>query len=139
MAQLASLTEVINLVDYITRQQTPLSMEEIETTYVNLLGGKDALEQHVPSFSREWLKVLPNLRSVLQKQMQISYSVFGRNVRKIRSMILQMTRPWTIWMSNIRQHHWFAKALTISQTEISRINRYKFLAVIRMFLESLRQ
>ena len=70
MTQVASLIELINLVDVITKQQTQLCMEEIETTYVNLLGGKDALEHHVPTFSRKWLndrilQALPNLRSVL--------------------------------------------------------------------------
>ena len=85
MAQVASLIEVINLVDYITRQQTQLNMEEIEITYVNLLGGKDALEHDVPTFSRKWLKdrilqALPNLRSVLPKKTQIGYSIFTRNM-----------------------------------------------------------
>jgi len=82
MAQVASLIEVINLVDYLTRQQTQLSMEEIETTYVNLLGGKDALEHHVPSFSRKWLKdrilqALPNLRSVLPKNRRKSAILYS--------------------------------------------------------------
>ncbi len=44
MTQVVSLIELINLVDVLTKQQTQLRMEDIETTYVNLLGGKDALD-----------------------------------------------------------------------------------------------
>jgi len=139
MAQVASLIEVINLVDYITRQQTQLNMEEIETTYVNLLGGKDAIEHHVPSFSRKWLKdrilqASPNLRSVLPKNKRKSAIVYS-----LETFEKQMTIPWAISMSYIRQHHWLVKELRNAQATISRINKYKFLAVIGMFLESLRQ
>lgn len=82
MTQAASLIELINLVDVITKQQTQLCMEEIETTYINLLGGKEALEHHVPTFSRKWLKdrilqALPNLRSVLPKNRRKSAILYS--------------------------------------------------------------
>ena len=82
MTQVVSLIELINLVDVLTKQQTQLRMEDIETTYVNLLGGKDALEHHVPTFSRKWLKnrilqALPNVRSVLQKNRRKSSILYS--------------------------------------------------------------
>ena len=45
-------------------------MDDIETTYVNMLG-EDGLENHSPAFTRQWLKDrilvdLPSVTSVLK-------------------------------------------------------------------------
>ena len=50
-------------------------MEDVETTYVNILSGPEALANHSPAFTRHWLKdkimaELPSIRSVLQKSRQ---------------------------------------------------------------------
>ena len=47
-------------------------MEDIENTYVNMLGGAEALANHNPPYIRQWLKdkilsELPNVKSALQK------------------------------------------------------------------------
>ena len=70
--QIASLIELINLVDIQTQNKAYLSIDDIETTYINMLGGIEALENHVPTFTRKWLKnkilsELPKVKSVLQK------------------------------------------------------------------------
>lgn len=69
--QTACFIELISLIDVQTQNQTYLSMDGIETTYVNMLG-TEGLENHSPSFSRKWLKEkslaeLPHVKSVLQK------------------------------------------------------------------------
>ena len=54
--QIASLIELINLVDIQTQNKTYLSIDDIETTYINMLGGTEASDNHVPIFTRKWLK-----------------------------------------------------------------------------------
>ena len=70
--QIASLVELINLVDIQTQNKAYLSIDDIETTYINMLGGIEALENHVPTFTRKWLKnkilsELTKVKSFLQK------------------------------------------------------------------------
>ena len=70
--QNACFIELVNLIDIQTKNKAYLSMEDIETTYVNMLGGPEALANHSPAFTRHWLKdkimaELPSIRSVLQK------------------------------------------------------------------------
>jgi len=67
-SQRSSLLELINLIDVKTQHKAYISMEDIETTYVNMLDPDD-FEGHVPPFSRKWLKEkilteLPHLKSV---------------------------------------------------------------------------
>ena len=68
--QTASLIELINLIDVQTQNQAYLSIDDIETTYANMIGA-EGMRNHSPAFSRQWLKEkilaqLPNVRSVLQ-------------------------------------------------------------------------
>ena len=49
--QRACLLELVNLIDVETENQAYLSMDDIETTYVNMLGS-EAIENHVPAFNR---------------------------------------------------------------------------------------
>ena len=70
--QIASLIELINLVDIQAQNKAYLSIYDIETTYINMLGGTEASDNHVPTFTRKWLKniilsELPRVKSVLQK------------------------------------------------------------------------
>ena len=70
--QIASLIELINLVDNQTQNIAYLSIDDIETTYINMLGGTEASDNHVPTFTRKWLKnkilsELSRVKSVLQK------------------------------------------------------------------------
>lgn len=70
--QNACFIELINLIDLHTKNKEYLSMEDIDITYINLLGGRKALENHYPVFTRQWLKErilteLPNVKSVLQR------------------------------------------------------------------------
>ncbi len=74
--QIASLIELINLVDIHTQNKAYLSINDVERTYINMLGGTEALENHVPTFARKWLKnkilsELPRVKSVLQKDRRI--------------------------------------------------------------------
>ena len=51
-------------------------MEDIETTYINMLG-TDGVENHVPAYTRKWLKnyilkALPHLKSCLQENRRKS-------------------------------------------------------------------
>ncbi len=69
--QTASLIELINLIDVQTQNQAYLSMDDIETTYANVIGA-EGMQNHTPAFSRQWLKEkilaqIPNVKSVLQK------------------------------------------------------------------------
>ena len=70
--QIASLIELINLVDIQTQNKAYLSIDDIETTYINMLGGTESSDNHVPTFTRKWLKnkilsELPRVKSILQK------------------------------------------------------------------------
>lgn len=78
--QRSSLLELINLIDVETRNQAYLHMDDIETTYLNLIGS-EVLETHKPAFSRKWLKEriltdLPHLVSVRpnRKKTAVLYS-----------------------------------------------------------------
>lgn len=47
-------------------------MQDIENTYITLLGGSEALADHFPAYSRRWLQEtvlseLPELKSARQK------------------------------------------------------------------------
>ena len=54
--QIASLIELIDLVDIQTQNRTYLSIDDIETTYINMVGGTEASDNHIPIFTRKWLK-----------------------------------------------------------------------------------
>ena len=74
--QLASFIELLNIVDTQTKAGDYLSMEDVEHTYLSLLGGTDALASHSPAFRRKWLKEktlseLPGVKSVRQKNMRL--------------------------------------------------------------------
>ena len=74
--QLASFIELLNIVDTQTKAGDYLSMEDVEHTYLSLLGGTDALASHSPAFQRKWLKEkilseLPGVKSVRQKNMRL--------------------------------------------------------------------
>ena len=79
--QRVSLIELINLIDVQTQQQAYLSMDAIETTYLNILGA-DGLENHSPAFTRKWLKAkilteLPSVKSVLQTDRRKSAVLYS--------------------------------------------------------------
>lgn len=83
LLQRASLLELINLVDIQTQNRGYLPMVDIETTYVNMLGA-EAMENHVPTFNRKWLKdmilnALPHLKSCLQKNRRKSAVLYSPN------------------------------------------------------------
>lgn len=88
-----SLIELINLINVKTQQQSYLSMDIIETTYLNMLGA-DGLENHSPAFTRKWLKEkilteLPSVKSVRQtdrRKLTVLYSQM--HVRKAWSIVL---------------------------------------------------
>ncbi len=70
--QNACFIELVNLIDLQTKNKAYLSIEDVEITYINLLGGLEALANHSPAYTRQWLKdkvmaELPSIRSVLQK------------------------------------------------------------------------
>ncbi len=82
--QRSSLLELINLIDVETQNQAYLHMDDIETTYLSLIGS-EVLETHVPAFSRKWLKEriltdLPQLVSVRpnRKKPAVLYSPDAR-------------------------------------------------------------
>jgi hypothetical protein len=73
--QIASLIALINLVDIQTQSKAYLSMEDIETTKINMLGGEDVLATHFLIFTRQWLKEgilseLPSTTSARKKNMR---------------------------------------------------------------------
>lgn len=81
MLQRACLLELTNLTDVETENQAYLPMDDIETTYVNMLG-PEGLKYHVPAFNRKWLKEriltdLPHLNSVLQKDRRKSAVLYS--------------------------------------------------------------
>uniref|UniRef100_UPI00358E794E uncharacterized protein n=1 Tax=Myxine glutinosa TaxID=7769 RepID=UPI00358E794E len=81
LLQRASLIELINLIDFQTQNQAYLSMDDIETTYVNMLGA-EGLDHHYPAFTRRWLKEmilteLPTVKSVLQKNRRKSAVLYS--------------------------------------------------------------
>ena len=81
LLQRASLIELINLIDVQTQNQAYLPMEDLETTYVNILGNV-GLDNHVPTFNRKWLKeqilsALPHLKSCLQKDRRKSAILYS--------------------------------------------------------------
>ena len=50
-------------------------MQDIENTYISMSGGTDAMKNHSPAFTRQWLKdkilsELPGVKSVRQKNMR---------------------------------------------------------------------
>jgi len=49
--QRACLLQLVNLIDVETENQAYFSMDDTETTYVNMLGS-EALANHVPAFNR---------------------------------------------------------------------------------------
>ena len=53
--QNASLIELINMIDVKTKKHAHLSMDDIETMYMNLLGS-NGIEKHFPAYKRAWLK-----------------------------------------------------------------------------------
>ena len=75
--QESSFVELLNIIDTQTRDGAYLSIQDIENTYVSMLhlGGTDALKNHSPAFTREWLKdrilsELPHVTSVRQRNMR---------------------------------------------------------------------
>ena len=75
--QVSSFVELLNIIDTQTRDGAYLSIQDIENTYVSmlLLGGTEALENHSPAFTRQWLKdrilsELPHVKSVRQRNMR---------------------------------------------------------------------
>lgn len=70
--QIPCLTELINLIDFHTRNKAYLPMDVIETTYISMLGGNEEAQKHVPTLTRPWLKEkilseLSSVKSVRQK------------------------------------------------------------------------
>ena len=72
----SSFVELLNVIDTQTRDGAYLSIQDIENTYVSMLhlGGTEALENHSPAFTRQWLKdrilsELPHVSSVRQRNM----------------------------------------------------------------------
>lgn len=55
-SQSACLVELINIIDTNTQNGEYLSMQDIEETYISMLGGEKALHDHKPTFTRRWLK-----------------------------------------------------------------------------------
>ena len=73
----SSFVELLNIIDTQTRDGAYLSIQDIENTYVSMLylGGTEALENHSPAFTRQWLKdrilsELPHVTSVRQRNMR---------------------------------------------------------------------
>ena len=57
-------------------------MNDIETTYLNILGGFEQLDKHHPAYCRRWLKEkvlseLPHLASVLSKERRKSSVLYS--------------------------------------------------------------
>ena len=70
--QMSCLIELINLVDIQTQNKAYLPMDQIEATYISMLGGSDEVHKHTPLLTRQWLKEqilqeLPSVKSVRQK------------------------------------------------------------------------
>ena len=70
--QMSCLIELINLVDIQTQNKAYLPMDQIEATYILMLGGSDEVHKHTPLLTRQWLKEqilqeLPSVKSVRQK------------------------------------------------------------------------
>ena len=70
--QITALIELLHMVDFQTSQKAILSIEELEKTYLMLIG--DEQESHVPTYNRKWLKStvlqqLPHLKAVRQTQV----------------------------------------------------------------------
>ncbi len=70
--QMPCLIELINLVDLQTQNKAYLAMDEIEATYISMLGGKEEAQKHSPTLTRQWLKdkilqELPSVKSVRQQ------------------------------------------------------------------------
>ena len=95
--QTSSLIELIGLIDSQTQNKAYLSMEDIETTYMNMLGGPDALANHFPAYSRHWLKErilleLPHVTSVRQKDRRkpsILYSPDACESEMVQSVLTE--------------------------------------------------
>lgn len=73
--QVSSYVELLNIIDFQTRQGHYLSIEDVESTYIGMLGGTEALERHTPIFCRKTLKEkilsdLPHVKSARQKNMR---------------------------------------------------------------------
>ena len=75
--QVSSFVELLNIIDTQTRDGAYLSIQDIDNTYVSMLhlGGTEALENHSPAFTRQWLKdrilsELPHVKSVRQRNMR---------------------------------------------------------------------
>ena len=64
--QMSCLIELINLVDLQTQNKAYLPMDEIEETYMSMLGGSEEAQKHTPTLTRQWLKdkIFQELRSV---------------------------------------------------------------------------
>ena len=75
--QVSSFVELLNIIDTQTRDGAYLSIQDIENIYVSMLHltGTEALENHSPAFTRQWLKdrilsELPHVKSVRQRNMR---------------------------------------------------------------------
>ncbi len=94
--QNACFIELVNLIDLLTKNKAYLSIEDVETTYINLLGGLEALANHSPAYTRQWLKdkvmaELPSIRSVLQKDRRnapVLYSPAACEADMVQSAIV---------------------------------------------------
>ena len=85
--QISSLIELTNLIDLQTQNKAYLSIQDIETTYINMLGGTDNLDVHFPAYSRKWLKdmillELPHLTFVRQKDRRKPYILYSPDACK---------------------------------------------------------
>ena len=54
--KISCLIELINLVDFQTHNKAYLFMDDIETTYIYMLGGSDEAQKHIPTLTRQLLK-----------------------------------------------------------------------------------
>ena len=75
------LIELINCVDLQTKNKAFLSMDDIEATYMSMIG-EEGMANHFPAFTRQWLKdkictELPSVKSVLQKDRRKSAVVYS--------------------------------------------------------------
>ena len=77
----SSFVELLNIIDTQTRDGAYLSIQDIENTYVSMLhlGGTEALENHSPAFTRQWLKdrilsELTHVKTVRQRKCEVPLS-----------------------------------------------------------------
>jgi hypothetical protein len=122
--QMSCLIELINLVDLQTQNKAYLPMDEIEATYIYMLGGSEEAQKHTPTLTRQWLKdkilqELPSVKSVRQKDRRKPSVLYCPEAYEEDMVNISMVQNYESEMDNTKMLYETAKLIRRSIVEFN--------------------